>query len=85
MIGKQRDIREKLKPIDRRLKILDEHISQSGHSGNFKAYRKYKAQYEKLNAQYETLKRATGFGAGRKSQKVLTAANDYYETYQEAR
>jgi hypothetical protein len=49
MIGRQQDIREKLKPIDRRLKTLDEHIRQSG---NYKGYRSYKAQYEKLYAQY---------------------------------
>ena len=78
MIGKQQDIREKLKPIDRRLNTLDEHIR---HSGNFKAYRKYKAQYEKLYAQYKTLKSATGFGAERKAQKALAAANEYHETY----
>jgi len=29
MIGRQRDIRDKLKPIDRRLKTLDEHIKQA--------------------------------------------------------
>ena len=34
---------------ERRLKTLDEHISQSG---NYKGYRSYEAQYEKLYAQY---------------------------------
>lgn len=29
MFGKQQDIRDKLKPIDRRLKTLDEHIKQA--------------------------------------------------------
>ena len=29
MIGRQQDIRDKLKPIDRRLKTLDEHIKQA--------------------------------------------------------
>ena len=36
MIGEQFDIREKLKPIDRRLKVLDEHIKQAD------IYRKFK-------------------------------------------
>ena len=42
MIGRQQSIRDKLKPIDRRLKTLDEHIK---HSGNHKALRGKKAQY----------------------------------------
>ena len=78
MFGRQQDIRDNLKPIDRRLKTLDKHIEQSG---NYKTYRRYKAQYEKLYAQYETLKKATGIGAGRKAQKALAAANEYHETY----
>ena len=77
MIGKQQDIREQLKPIDRRIKTIDEHIKQSG---NYKGYRAQKAQYEKLYAQYETLKKSTGIGAGRKAQKALDTANEYYET-----
>jgi hypothetical protein len=77
MIGKQQDIREELKPIDRRLKTLDEHIKQSGA---YKGYRGHKAQYQKLYAQYETIKKAGGFGAERKAQKALAAANEYYET-----
>jgi hypothetical protein len=67
-----------LKPIDRRLKTLDEHIKQSGI---YKVHRGKKAQYEKLYAQYTTLAKATGFGAERKAQKALAAANEYYETY----
>jgi hypothetical protein len=78
MIGRQQDIREKLKPIERRLKTLDEHITQSG---NYKAYRSYKVQYEKLYAQYETIKKTTGFGAERKAQKAVNVANGYYESY----
>ena len=78
MIGKQQDIRDKLKPIDRRLKTLDEHIRQSG---NYKGYRGQKAQYDKLYAQYTTLSKATGFGAERKAQKALDTANKYYETH----
>ena len=78
MIGRQQDIRDKMKPIDRRLKTLDEHIKQSG---NFNSYRKYKARYEKLYAEYTTIKKAGGFGSERKAQKALAAANEYYETY----
>ena len=48
MFSKQQDIREELKPIERRIKTLDEHIKQSG---NYKGYRSYKAQYEKLYVQ----------------------------------
>jgi len=78
MIGRQQDIRESLKPIDRRIKTLDEHIK---HSGNYKAHRGKKAQYDKLYAQYMTLTKTTGFGAERKAQKALAAANEYYEIY----
>ena len=78
MISKQFDIRDDLKTVERRMKTLDEHIR---HSGNYKAYRKFKTKYEKLYAEYKTLKKATGFGAERKAQKALDAANEYHETY----
>jgi len=78
MIDKQFAIRDELKPIERRMKTLDEHLR---HSGNYKAYRGYKAKYERLYAEYTTLNKATGFGAGRKAQKALATANEYYETY----
>jgi len=80
MIGRQQDIRDKLKPIDRRLKTLDEHIR---HSGSFKANRKYKSQYEKLYDKYKALKNEKGFGAKGKAQKALAAANAYHETYRD--
>jgi len=80
MFGRQQDIREEVKHIDRRLKSLDEHIRQSG---NYKAYRGQKAQYEKLYAQYEADKKEGGFGAERKAQKALAATNEYYEAYRE--
>jgi MobA/MobL family. len=76
MIGEQFDIRDKLNPIDRRLKTLDEHIK---YSGNYKAYRGKKVQYDKLYAQYKTIKKEKGFGAERKAQKTLSTANEYYE------
>ncbi len=78
MYGEQRSISEKLKSTDRRLKTLDEHLR---HSGNYKAYRRYKAQYEKLYAQYRQIKKAGGFGAERKAQKALDTANAYHNDH----
>ncbi len=78
MYGEQGSISEKLKSIDRRLKTLDEHLR---HSGNYKAYHGHKAQYEKLYAQYRQIKKAGGFGAERKAQKALDAANSYYHAH----
>ena len=78
MFRKQHDISEKMKPIDRRLKTLDEHLR---HSGNYKAYRGYKAQYEKLYEQYRTIKKAGGFGAERRAKKALEATNSYYHAH----
>ena len=78
MYGEQRSISEKLKSTDRRLKTLDEHLR---HSGNYKAYHGHKAQYEKLYAQYRQIKKAGGFGAERKAQKALDAANSYYHAH----
>ena len=69
-------VRANLNKVERRAKTLDEHLRQSG---NYKEYRGYKAQYEKLYAQYKTLEKSKGFGAGRKAQKALDAANEYYE------
>jgi hypothetical protein len=76
--GRQLAVNEKFKPIERRLKTLDEHLR---HSENFKNYRGHKARYEKLYAEYKVLKNTTGFGAERKAQKALDAANEYRETY----
>ena len=78
MTDKQYAIREELKPIDRRIKTLDEHIK---NSGNYKAYRPQKARYEKLYAQYEAVKKSGGFGAERRAQKALDAANEYRESH----
>jgi len=77
MMRKRSAIREELKPIERRIGTLDEHIS---HSGNYKSYYSYKAQHDKLYAEYQSIKKAGGFGAGRKAQKALDTANDYYES-----
>jgi len=78
MIGQQLVIGDKLKPIERRLKTLDEHLRQSE---NHMSYRGHKARYDKLYSQYETLKKSSGFGAKRKAQKALDAANDYRESH----
>ena len=77
MTDKQYAIREELKKVECRLATLDEHIK---HSGNYKAYRPKKAQYEKLYAQYTTIQKAGGLFAERKAQKALDAANEFYET-----
>ena len=78
MIGRQLDIGDKLKPIERRLNTLEKHIQQSE---NFKSGRRYKAQYGKLYAEYEAIKAAKGWGAKGKAQKALDAANEYYEAH----
>ena len=57
---------------------LDGHLE---HSRNFKNYRGHKAQYKRLYAQCQAIKKAGGFGAERKAQKALDAANEYYEAY----
>jgi hypothetical protein len=78
MFGKLQSVRTDLKKVERRIDTLNEHFDQSAA---FKSYRKHKVQYEKLYAQYDTLKTATGFGAKRKAEKALQAANEYHETY----
>jgi len=77
MISEQSRISNELKPIDKKLAELDEHIKQSGI---YQKYHSYKAKYDKLNAEHKTLSKEKGFGAWRKAQKALDAANHYYET-----
>jgi hypothetical protein len=43
--GRQLDIGDNLKPMERRFKTLDEHIK---HTKNFKAYRPQKVRNDKL-------------------------------------
>jgi hypothetical protein len=76
MYGRQLAVGDKFKPVERRLKTLDEHIR---HSENFKAYRGHKARYDKLYAEYTTLKKPTGLFAERKARKALGDANAYRE------
>jgi hypothetical protein len=78
MYGEQLALSDKFKPVERRLKTLDEHIR---HSENFKKHRGHKALYEKLYAQYKTLKKETGLFSKGKAQKALDAANEYHDTY----
>jgi hypothetical protein len=70
-------VSSRLNAIDRRVKVLDEHIK---HSGNYKAYRSQKAHYEELYSEYTKLTKSKGFGAERKAQKALDIANTYYES-----
>ncbi len=67
-----------LNKIDRRMKMLDEHIKQAGI---YKQYGGIKAKYDKLCAEHKTLEKASGFGAKRKAQKALDTANEYYEAH----
>jgi hypothetical protein len=76
MYGRQLAMGDKLKPVERRLKTLGEHIR---HSENFKACRPVKARYDKLYAEYQALEKASGLLAERKARKALDAANEYYE------
>jgi hypothetical protein len=68
---------DKLKPVKRRIKTLDEHIK---YADNFKKYRGHKAQYDKLYAEYKTAKKSTGFFAEGKAQKTLNTADEYRES-----
>jgi hypothetical protein len=74
--GRQLEMSDKFKPIERRLKTLDEHIK---HSENFKAYRGCKARYDKMYAEYKTAKTGAGLFAERRAKKALENAAAYYE------
>jgi hypothetical protein len=78
LIDKTFVIGDKLKPIDLRIKTLDEHLRQSE---NFKVNRKIAAQYNKLTAECETAKNATGLFAKSKADKAHAAAQNFYETH----
>lgn len=78
MYEEQGSLSEKLKPIERRIKTLDEHLR---HSENYKSGYHHKVQYEKLYAKHEAIKKAGGFRADSKAQKALDAANAYYRDH----
>ena len=67
---------EDMKPINRRIDTLKEHIRQSG---NYKEHRKVKRQYDALYADYTAARKETGLFAERKAQKALNAVNSFYE------
>ncbi|MDR0905015.1 MAG: MobA/MobL family protein [Oscillospiraceae bacterium] len=71
-------LNDKMKPIERRIKTLDEHLL---HAENFKRNRKVYGQYNALYSQYKTLKDVTGFGAKKRAQKALDAANDFHSEH----
>lgn len=50
MIGKQFAIREELKPIERRLKVLDEHIS---HADNYMQFCRINRQYRQQKPKHQ--------------------------------
>jgi hypothetical protein len=77
MYSQQGQITDKLKKTERHIEALDKHIKNGEilreYSGHIK-------QYRKLYSQYETLRDSTGFGAKRKTQKALEAAENYRES-----
>ena len=77
MIKERVRIGNELKPIEKRLELLDEHIKQSGI---YQQYHSHKTKYDKLKAEHKKLSKETGFGAKRKAQNALDAANHYHET-----
>ena len=76
MHGKVNRVIEDMKPINRRIDTLKEHIYQSGH---YKEHKALKRQYDKLYFKYTDAKKETGLLAERKAKKALEAANDFYE------
>jgi hypothetical protein len=78
MHGKLSDVRYKLKPVERRLKTLDEHIKQSE---NYKENKPIKRKYDELHSEYSAAKKATGLFARRNEEKARIACNEYYENH----
>ena len=76
MHGKVLRLGEDMKPINRRIDTLKEHIRQSEY---YKGYRKLKQQYDALYAEYTAARKETGLFAERKAQKALNTANSFYE------
>ena len=76
MHGKVLRLGEDMKPVNRRIDTLKEHIRQSG---NYKEHRKIKRQYDALYAEYTAARKETGLFSERKAQKALNTANSFYE------
>ncbi len=70
MYGKQLDIRDKLKPVERRLKTLDEHIRQAEDYLQFREInRQYRQQKPKLQKDF--------YNAHHKEMTLFEAADRY--------
>jgi hypothetical protein len=65
-----------MKKTTRRIDTLEKHLEQAEY---FKDGRKYNREYERLYEKYTAAKSENGILSGRKAQKALDAANDYYE------
>ena len=65
-----------MKPVNRRIDTLKEHIRQSEY---YKEHRSLKKQYDRLYAEYTAARKEKGFFAERKAKKALDTANDFYE------
>jgi hypothetical protein len=76
--GRQLALSDKLKPVERRVKTLGEHLRQSE---NFKANRKIAGQYNALNAEAKTAEKATGLFAKSKAEKAHNTAQNFYEIH----
>ena len=77
MHKRQSTLLGRLKPVERRLKTLDEHIKQAE---NYKKYRAVSRCYNELYSEYQSAQNATGLFAKGKAQKALDFANNYYES-----
>jgi chromosome segregation ATPase len=71
--AKRQAISDKLKPVDRRIKTLKEHLM---HSENFKNYRKIAAKRDALYAKYNELSKQGLFSKG-KATEALKKAEAY--------
>jgi hypothetical protein len=76
--GRQLALGDRLKPIERRIKTLDEHLRQSE---NFKANRKIAGQYNALNAEAKTAEKVTGLFAKSKAEKAHNTSHSFYEIH----
>jgi predicted nuclease with TOPRIM domain len=76
MQGSFNSMRDNLKKVNRRIDTLNEHLR---HGDNIVKHRKIKRHYNELYSEYESAQKSTGFGAKRKADKALEAANVFYE------
>jgi predicted nucleic acid-binding Zn-ribbon protein len=76
MNGKLHRLSEDMKPVNRRIATLKEHLQQSD---NFKEHRALKRQYDRLYDKYKAARNEKGLLTERKAKKALEAANDFYE------